>query len=47
MGQLVPLSAVADVELSSGPEQINHRERERAITIQVYAAGDECRSKMR
>jgi HAE1 family hydrophobic/amphiphilic exporter-1 len=35
MGQLVPLSAVADVRLSSGPEQINHRERERAITIQV------------
>src|SRR3990172_4982930 len=35
MGQLVPLSAVADVELSSGPEQINHRERERAVTIQV------------
>jgi HAE1 family hydrophobic/amphiphilic exporter-1 len=35
LGQLVPLSAVADVELSSGPEQINHRERERVITIQV------------
>jgi HAE1 family hydrophobic/amphiphilic exporter-1 len=35
MGQLVPLSAVANVELSSGPEEINHRERERAITIQV------------
>jgi HAE1 family hydrophobic/amphiphilic exporter-1 len=35
MGQLVPLSAVATVELASGPEQINHRERLRAITIQV------------
>jgi HAE1 family hydrophobic/amphiphilic exporter-1 len=35
MGQLVPLSAVADVRLASGPEQINHRERTRAITIQV------------
>ena len=35
LGQLVPLAAVADVELASGPEQINHRERERAITIQV------------
>ena len=34
-GQLVPLSSVADVSLSSGPEQINHRERQRAITIQV------------
>ncbi|MHC4959997.1 MAG: efflux RND transporter permease subunit [Planctomycetota bacterium] len=34
-GDLVPLRALADVKLSSGPEQINHRERERAITIQV------------
>ena len=34
-GQLVPLSAVASVILSSGPEQINRRERQRAITIQV------------
>ncbi|MDZ4689659.1 MAG: efflux RND transporter permease subunit [Planctomycetaceae bacterium] len=34
-GELVPLAAVANVTLSSGPEQINHRERERAITIQV------------
>jgi HAE1 family hydrophobic/amphiphilic exporter-1 len=34
-GQLVPLSALATVELSSGPEQVNHRERQRAITIEV------------
>jgi len=34
-GQLVPLGALADVQMSSGPEQVNHRERERAITIQV------------
>ncbi len=34
-GALVPLSAVADVVLSSGPEQINRRERQRAITIAV------------
>lgn len=34
-GQLVPLAAVADVRLSSGPEQINRRERQRAITISV------------
>ncbi len=34
-GDLVPLAAVADVELASGPEQINHRERQRAITIEV------------
>ncbi len=35
VGELVPLEALADVVLSSGPEQINHRERERAITIEV------------
>jgi HAE1 family hydrophobic/amphiphilic exporter-1 len=34
-GQLTPLGAIADVKISSGPEQINHRERVRAITIQV------------
>jgi HAE1 family hydrophobic/amphiphilic exporter-1 len=34
-GDLVPLGAVADVELEGGPEQINHRERQRAITIEV------------
>ena len=35
LGQLVPLGALANVKLSSGPEQINHRERMRAITIEV------------
>ena len=34
-GQLVPLGALATVRMSSGPEQVNHRERQRAITIQV------------
>lgn len=34
-GQLVPLAAVADIRMSSGPEQINRRERQRAITIAV------------
>ncbi len=34
-GQLIPLAALATVVLSSGPEQINHRERQRAITIEV------------
>src|SRR3990172_5566460 len=33
-GELMPLDAVASVTLSSGPEQGNHRERQRAITIQ-------------
>jgi hydrophobic/amphiphilic exporter-1 (mainly G- bacteria), HAE1 family len=40
LGQLVPLGALAEVRLSSGPEQINHRERLRAITIQVSPAAD-------
>lgn len=34
-GELVPLAALADVKISSGPEQINHRLRQRTITIQV------------
>lgn len=35
IGRLIPLGALADVRLSSGPEQVNHRERVRAITIEV------------
>lgn len=34
-GQWVPLGALAEVDIEGGPEQINRRERERAITIQV------------
>lgn len=34
-GQLVPLASLASIRISSGPEQINHRERQRAITIEV------------
>lgn len=34
-GNLVQLSAVASVALASGPEQVNHRERQRAITIEI------------
>jgi HAE1 family hydrophobic/amphiphilic exporter-1 len=34
-GHLVRLDTLADVELSSGPEQVNRRERQRAITIEV------------
>ncbi|MCA9167920.1 MAG: efflux RND transporter permease subunit [Planctomycetales bacterium] len=34
-GQLVTLSDLAEIRLASGPEQINHRERRRAITITV------------
>ncbi|NNJ24127.1 efflux RND transporter permease subunit [Alienimonas chondri] len=34
-GRLVPLEALATVRLTSGPEQVNHRERVRSITIEV------------
>ena len=34
-GQVVPLSALANVNYSSGPESIMRRERQRAITISV------------
>jgi hydrophobic/amphiphilic exporter-1 (mainly G- bacteria), HAE1 family len=39
-GQLVPLSTVASIRMSSGPEQINHRERQRAITIEISPPED-------
>ncbi|KAA5542170.1 efflux RND transporter permease subunit [Roseiconus nitratireducens] len=34
-GQLVPLEGLARIKISSGPEQVNHRERQRAVTIEV------------
>ena len=34
-GNLVSLAATADIVYAGGPEQINHRERQRVITIQV------------
>jgi HAE1 family hydrophobic/amphiphilic exporter-1 len=40
LGQLAPLGALADVEMASGPEQVNHRERVRAITIEVSPPQD-------
>jgi HAE1 family hydrophobic/amphiphilic exporter-1 len=39
-GQLVPLSALATIKMSSGPEQVNHRERQRAVTIEVSPPED-------
>jgi HAE1 family hydrophobic/amphiphilic exporter-1 len=39
-GQLVPLRALAEVRLASGPEQIDRRERERAITIEISPPQD-------
>ena len=37
-GQVVPLGTLADIELTAGPEQVNRRERQRAITIRVKPA---------
>ncbi len=34
-GATIPFSSIADVLLTYGPEQVNHTERERAVTIQV------------
>jgi len=39
-GQLVPLAALAFIAPASGPEQVNHRERQRAITIEVSPPPD-------
>lgn len=39
-GMLVPLESLASIRPSSGPEQINHRERQRAITIEVSPPED-------
>jgi len=39
-GELVTLGSVANIQLVSGPVQINHRERERTITIQVTPPDD-------
>lgn len=38
-GRLTTIGDIADIELIAGPEQINHIERERAITIQVIPPG--------
>lgn len=37
-GETVPLSSIADPVLTSGPEQVNHIERLRSITIQLKPA---------
>ena len=34
-GQVIPVESVADIELTSGPTQIQHRERFRTITLEV------------
>ncbi|MEM6679135.1 MAG: efflux RND transporter permease subunit, partial [Pseudomonadota bacterium] len=34
-GQIIPVSALADVQLTAGPTEIRHRERLRTITLEV------------
>ena len=34
-GRMVPISSVARIEVTTGPEQVNHIDRSRSITIQV------------
>jgi len=36
----VPVSSLADVQLTAGPTQIRHLERERAVTLQIRPAPD-------
>jgi hydrophobic/amphiphilic exporter-1 (mainly G- bacteria), HAE1 family len=53
-GRVVTLGSVADVRLASGPMQISHRERQRAVTVRVIpppempleAVMDELREKV-
>jgi HAE1 family hydrophobic/amphiphilic exporter-1 len=39
-GQLIPLEALANIRFESGAEQVNHRTRQRAITLEVSPAAD-------
>ena len=39
-GTIVPVSSLADVQLTAGPTQIRHLERERAVTLQIRPAPD-------
>lgn len=34
-GEFLPVSSVADVEVPTGPTQIHHIERNRAVTLQI------------
>jgi len=39
-GQIVPVSALADVRLTAGPTEIRHRERLRTVTLEVRPSND-------
>ncbi len=37
-GQILPVSSMAKVELTAGPTEIRHRERERTVTLEIVPA---------
>lgn len=39
-GRIIPISALANIELTAGPVEIRHRERLRTITLEVRPAGN-------
>ncbi len=39
-GEIVPVSSLADVKVTSGPTEILHKERERTVTLEVRPAPD-------
>ncbi len=39
-GRIVPISALADLELTAGPTEIRHRERLRTVTLELRPAAD-------
>jgi HAE1 family hydrophobic/amphiphilic exporter-1 len=39
-GQIVPVSALADVVLTAGPTEIRHRERLRTVTLEIRPSND-------
>ncbi|MEM7496875.1 MAG: efflux RND transporter permease subunit [Pseudomonadota bacterium] len=39
-GRIIPVSALAEVQLTAGPTEIRHRERLRTITLEVRPAAD-------
>ena len=39
-GQILPVSALADVQMTAGPTEIRHRERLRTVTLEVRPSND-------
>ncbi len=39
-GQIIPVSSLATIKMTSGPTQIRHKERQRVVTLQITPRGD-------